>query len=172
MNPMKPLIAAMALVPAMALVTSGVTAEEEQAKGGFKLGVLTCQSDPDTQKNLVVHSSVQVSCELKYNNGKVEHYTGKSGVAAGVDLNWRRTDVLKYAVLSASQDTTPGAGALAGKFMGGKGSVTLGYGAGAGVLVGGSDTNLTLQPLALEGSKGLGVAAGVSFLTLEHKPAE
>jgi hypothetical protein len=31
---------------------------------------------------------------------------------------------------------------------------------------------LTLQPLALEGSKGLGVAARVSYLTLEHKPSE
>ncbi len=149
-----------------------VIAQEDPAKGGFKIGVLTCQSDPSTQKNLIVSSSVKVDCELKYNNGKADHYTGESGVAAGVDLNWKRTDVLKYAVLSASQDATPGAGGLAGKFMGGKGSVTLGYGAGAGVLVGGSDKNLTLQPLALEGSKGLGVAAGVSFLTLQHKPAE
>jgi hypothetical protein len=32
--------------------------------------------------------------------------------------------------------------------------------------------NLTLQPLALEGSKGLDVAAGISFLTLQHKPSE
>jgi hypothetical protein len=41
---------------------------------------------------------------------------------------------------------------------------------GASVLVGGSDTNLTLQPLALEGSKDLGVAAGISCSTLEHQP--
>ncbi len=149
-----------------------IIAEEEPTKGGFEIGVLTCISDPETQKNLIVSSSVMVDCELKYNNGKVERYTGKTGVGVGLDLNWERTDVLKYAVLAASQDTTPGAGALSGKFAGGKGSVTLGYGVGAGVLVGGSDTNLTLQPLALEGSKGLGVAAGISYLTLEHKPME
>jgi len=65
-----------------------------------------------------------------------------------LDLNWKRTDVLKHAVLAASQDVTPGAGALAGRFAGGKGSVTLGYGAGAGALVGGSDTDLTLPPSA------------------------
>ena len=51
-------------------------------------------------------------------------------------------------------------------------SVTLGYGGGAGALVGGSDSNLTLQPLALEGSKGLGVAAGASYLTPEHEPRD
>jgi hypothetical protein len=81
---------------------------------------------------------------------------------------------LKHLLMAtaASQDNTPGAGGLAGKFVGGKGSVTLGYGAGAGVLVGGSDRNLTLQPLALEGSKGLGVAGGVSYLTLEHKRSD
>lgn len=161
------------VVAGLALAAAyGVGAEEEPTEGGFEIGVLTCTSDPETQKNLLVSSSVAVDCELKYNNGQVEHYTGKTGVGVGLDLNWKRTDVLKYAVLAASQDTTPGAGALAGKFVGGKGSVTLGYGAGAGVLVGGGDTNLTLQPLALEGSTGLGIAAGVSYLTLEHRPAE
>jgi len=161
------------LAAAMSLAAiNPILAEEESAKGGFQIGMLTCTSDPETQKNLIVNSSVKVDCELKYNNGKVDHYTGDTGVAAGVDLNWKRTDVLKYAVLAASQDATPGAGALAGRFVGGKGSVTLGYGVGAGALVGGSDTNLTLQPLALEGSKGLGVAAGVSYLTLKHAPRE
>jgi hypothetical protein len=68
---------------------------------------------------------------------------------------------LKHLLMAtaASQDNTPGAGGLAGKFVGGKGSVTLGYAAGAGVLVGGSDRNLTLQPLALEGSKGWALPA-------------
>jgi hypothetical protein len=154
------------------LTLNGPALAEEATPGGFQVGTLTCTSAPGSQKNLIVASSVELDCELKYNDGKVDHYMGKSGVAAGLDLNWKRSDVLKYAVLSASQDTRPGAGALAGRFAGGKGSVTVGYGGGAGALVGGGDSNLTLQPLALEGSKGLGVAAGVSYLTLEHKPSE
>ncbi|MGD9299453.1 MAG: DUF992 domain-containing protein [Thiohalocapsa sp.] len=145
---------------------------EEPTPGGFQVGILTCSSAPESEENLIVASSVELDCELKYNNGKVDYYSGESGIAAGLDLNWKRSDVLKYAVLAASQDTTPGAWALAGRFVGEKGSVTLGYGGGAGALVGGGDSNLTLQPLALEGSKGLGVAAGVSYLTLEHKPSE
>jgi hypothetical protein len=160
------------MVTITTLAATGPTLAEEASPGGFQVGILTCSSTPESQKNLIVASSVALDCELKYNDGEVDYYSGKSGIAAGLDLNWKRSDVLKYAVLAASQDTTPGAGALAGRFVGGKGSVTLGYGGGAGALVGGSDSNLTLQPLALEGSKGLGVAAGVSYLTLEHKPSE
>ena len=167
MNRKEILIAAMTL----SLLAGGAFAEEEKAKGGFQLGILTCTSDPGTQKNLVLHSNVKVNCELQYNNGKVERYVGESGIAAGLDLNWKREDTLKYAVMAASQDTTPGAGSLAGRFVGGKGSVALGYGGGAGVLVGGGQSNLTLQPLALEGSKGFGIAGGVSYLTLEPAPA-
>lgn len=59
---------------------------------------------------------------------------------------------------SASQDTNPGPDALAGRFVGGKGSVTLCLGGGAGVLVGAGEQNPTLQPLMLETSKGLGIA--------------
>ncbi|NEX22479.1 DUF992 domain-containing protein [Thiorhodococcus mannitoliphagus] len=72
-----------------------------------------------------------------------------------------------YTVLAASQNTTPGAGALAGKFVGGKGSVSLGVGGGAGALVGAGKENLTLQPLTLEKSKGLEIAGGVRYLTLK-----
>jgi hypothetical protein len=61
-------------------------------------------------------------------------------------------------VHSASQDTNPGADALAGRFVGGKGSVTLGLGGGAGALIGAGAQNPTLQPLMLEASKGLGIA--------------
>jgi len=137
------------MVTITTLAATGPTMAEEASPGGFQVGILTCNSTPESQKNLIVASSVELDCELKYNNGEVDYYSGKSGIAAGLDVNWKRSDVLKYAVLAASQDTTPGAGALAGRFVGGKGSVTLGYGGGAGALVGGSDSNLTLQPLAL-----------------------
>jgi hypothetical protein len=158
-------IASLSLLGTAAIAADPAATPE--TKGGFQIGVLTCTSNPDTQKNRIINSKVEVDCELKYNNGKHERYVGETGIGVGLDLNWKREDTLVYAVLGASQDTTPGAGALAGKFVGGKGSVTLGVGGGAGVLVGGGTTNLTLQPLALEGSKGFGIAGGVSYLTLK-----
>jgi hypothetical protein len=151
---------------ACASLLAGATLAEETTTGGFQIGILTCVSNPETQQNRLVRSKVEVDCELKYNNGKLERYIGESGISVGVDLNWKREDKLTYAVIAATQDTTPGAGALVGKFVGGKGSVSLGVGGGAGVLVGGGRENLTLQPLMLEQSKGLGIAGGVSYLTL------
>ena len=103
---MKPEILLMVTITTLA--ATGPTIAEEASPGGFQVGILTCTSTPDSQKNLIVASSVELDCELKYNNGKVDHYSGKSGVAAGLDLNWKRSEVLKYAVLAASQDTTPG----------------------------------------------------------------
>ncbi|WP_295449295.1 DUF992 domain-containing protein [uncultured Thiodictyon sp.] len=163
MNVVKHLVVAASL----SLLGSAALAADPATPGGFEIGVLTCTSDAGTQENRIINSKVQVSCILKYNKGKQERYVGETGIGVGLDLNWKRNDTLVYTVLAGSQDTTPGAGALAGKFVGGKGSVTLGVGGGVGVLVGGSSTNLTLQPLTLEGSKGLGIAGGVSYLTLK-----
>jgi hypothetical protein len=158
----------------LALGTSAapLIAEEAKRNVGFKVGVLRCKSDPSTQKNLVVHSSVQVACEFEYNDGQVDHYTGESGIGVGVDLNWQRESELVYTVLAASQDATPGSGDLAGRFAGSKANVSLGVGGGARVLVGGSENRITLQPLALTTSEGLSIAGGVGFLTLKHAPSD
>jgi hypothetical protein len=43
----------------------------------------------------------------------------------------------------------------------------VGVGAGANVLVGGFNKSVTLQPVSIEGSVGLNVAAGVTSLTLQ-----
>ena len=164
-------IQTMIAATALSLV-AGLSFAEEEVPGGFELGVLTCVSDPDTQRNLIVNSKVKVDCEVEYATGATDLYVGESGIAAGIDLNWKRTDTLKYTIIAASRDTRPNSGALAGKYVGGKGSLTLGVGGGVGALVGGGEKNLTLQPLALEGSKGLGIAAGVSYLILKAAPAE
>lgn len=45
-------------------------------------------------------------------------------------------------------------------------SVSAGLGLGANVLVGGSSKQITLQPLSVEGSVGLNIAAGVAEIQL------
>jgi Protein of unknown function (DUF992) len=47
---------------------------------------------------------------------------------------------------------------------------TVGVGAGANVLVGGSSNQIALQPVSIEGSVGLNVAAGVAALSLTKTP--
>ena len=57
-------------------------------------------------------------------------------------------------------------GALAGEYVGASGDVGVGLGAGANVLVGGSNRSIALQPVSLEGSAAIDVVAGLSQLKL------
>jgi hypothetical protein len=43
-------------------------------------------------------------------------------------------------------------------------------GLGANVLVGGLDKSIALQPLSIEGNKGLNVAAGIGSISLKSAP--
>ena len=56
---------------------------------------------------------------------------------------------------------------LKGKYIGGKASASAGVGIGAAALVGGSNDNFGLNPLALEANQGVGVAGGLGFLYIE-----
>jgi hypothetical protein len=55
---------------------------------------------------------------------------------------------------------------LSGNYAGAQGSASVGVGVGANVLVGGSQNAVSLQPLSLQGSVGLNVAAGLQSLEL------
>jgi hypothetical protein len=56
--------------------------------------------------------------------------------------------------------------ALAGKYVGASGDASLGLGAGANVLVGGSHRSVALQPVSVTGNVGVNLALGVAGLTL------
>jgi len=65
----------------------------------------------------------------------------------------------------------PGAlapGTLSGGYAGATASGTVGVGVGANVLVGGNSRQITLQPLSVEGSVGLNVAAGIGSVELHY----
>jgi hypothetical protein len=57
-------------------------------------------------------------------------------------------------------------GALAGEYAGASAEATVGAGAGANVLVGGSNRTITLQPISVQGQVGLNLAVGVAGLNL------
>ena len=57
-------------------------------------------------------------------------------------------------------------GALAGRFIGASGDVSVGVGVGANVLVEGTRKSVSLQPLSLEGQVGVNLALGVAGMTL------
>lgn len=153
------------LAMAVALLTV-LAPPQAGAEGGVQLGILTCWKVPGSGMNLVISSSADVECEFASPYGK-ETYKGRSGIGIGLDLEWSAEKVIGYAVFGATSDVRMGSHSLAGKYVGGKVSATVGLGVGTQVLVGGGEKNITLQPLALEVSTGFGAAAGIGYLYLE-----
>jgi hypothetical protein len=110
---------------------------------------------------------VKVRCELRITGGGgdgIEHYRGETGIGFGIDLNFDRKTEMLYSVIT--KHYVAGSYELAGKYYGGGGSATAGIGAGAQVLVGGSNKRFSLKP-AFTGSEGAGIAAGFTYLYLE-----
>lgn len=154
------------LAACLGLLFAGLAASgPAHAQEGVRIGVLKCKTIPGTQVQMVIHSSVGLSCVFETPNG-TEKYKGESGIGLGVDLSWDRVESIAYAVISATKDYKMGSYSLTGEFFGAKASATAGVGAGAAVLVGGGKRNVTLQPLALETNTGVGVAGGVGYLFL------
>ncbi len=163
MNTYKHSIPGMVLAGVLLL---GLPLPDAMARGGIEIGVLSCNSVAGTRRNLLIHSTVDVRCVFKTPEGQ-ETYTGETGIGLGVDLNWNRTETTHFMVLGGTSDARLGAHSLAGTYVGGKASATVGVGVGAGALIGGGAKNISLQPLAIEGSSGLGVAGGLGYLILK-----
>jgi hypothetical protein len=136
------------------------------ATQGIQVGVLTCAVVPGSRMNLLVHSSADVECVYE-NHGKTESYRGETGIAIGLDAHFRANEKFAFAVVAASSDVTPGAMALAGRYVGGTLGASAGVGVTASALVGGGAKNVSLQPLALGAQTGVGASGGIGFLNLE-----
>lgn len=161
LNLVKSLTAMLAI--AFALSFNSAIAEE---KAGLEIGVLKCSVVPGSRVNLLIRSTADVSCTFN-NQGTLERYQGEAGIALGLDLSFKSDERMAFAVISATSNASPGSYSLAGKYVGGQAAAALGVGLGAKVLVGAGDQSLSLQPLALETSKGLGASAGIGFLYIE-----
>ena len=142
------------------------TPPKVEAASVVNVGVLTCKQIPGKSINLLIHSVAMVDCVFSNAAGK-EYYRGESGIGLGIDLEWNSSKSISYAVLSAGSDVRIGTHSLVGKYAGGMASASLGIGTGVQVLVGGGNDSISLQPLAIEGSTGIGAAAGLGYLYLE-----
>ena len=91
------------------------------------------------------------------------------GVGAKIELQIHTGRTISTRELHRHDMPTQGPpqGALAGTYGGASGSIALGVGVGANVLLGGSGRSVMLQPISVEGSVGIEVTLGVSALTLQ-----
>ncbi len=125
-------------------------------------GFLTCNVAGGF--GFIFGSTRDVVCTYATVDGRTDEYKGRID-KYGADIGYLSSAVMLWGVYS--QSTHLGAGSLAGDYAGVTGSATLGVGGGFQLLVGGSEKSVTLQPLSIEGNKGLNVAAGVMTLHLE-----
>ena len=116
----------------------------------------------------VITSRRALNCDYAPSNGGPhQHYLGTIS-RYGLDLGPQGPGRLTWDVVSLGGAVGPGA--LSGRYAGASASATVGVGVGANALVGGFDKSIALQPLSVEGVKGLNVAAGIGSISLHEAP--
>ena len=148
---------------AIAVTGLAITTTADAAPHGVRVGDLTC--NVASGWGFVFGSSKDLHCTYRGSNGRREHYTGAIS-KFGVDVGYTEGGVLVWGVFAPTSDMRKGA--LSGDYVGATAQVTAAYGAGANVLVGGFNKSFALQPLSVEGSKGLNVAAGIGSISLHE----
>jgi hypothetical protein len=156
--------AALLVGAATAFSQTPATPGTPQAAGrsGANVGSLTCNVAGGV--GFIFGSSKELSCLFTRTDGIAERYTGTIK-KFGVDIGFTKEAQIVWLVF-APGNIAPGA--LAGSYAGATASATVGVGAGANVLLGGSNKQITLQPVSVEGSVGLNVAAGIGAVDLVY----
>jgi hypothetical protein len=152
-----------ASIATVAAVAGGVMTVAAPAEAAYvKAGVLTCNVAPSI--GLIITQRKDLSCTFTPSSGAAERYAGslrKWGNAIGASGE----GVIVWAVLTAVSGAPPH-GALTGESGGASAEASLIVGAGANVLLGGSNSSFALQPLSVQGQIGLNFAVGISDLIL------
>jgi hypothetical protein len=153
---------------AAAAVAAILALANPAAAAGVKVGVLSCHVSSGW--GFIFGSSKDLHCNFSPSaRGMGERYVG-SVSKFGVDVGYTAGGVLVWDVFAPTAGYRRGA--LAGSYGGATASATVGIGAGANVLIGGSDRSFTLQPVSIEGNTGLNVAAGIGAITLHYEAPE
>ena len=127
-----------------------------------KSGLLTCNTSPSV--GFVVGGHQSLACQfMPLGPYPPENYTGEI-TTIGLDIGKNSGSALIWAVFMPTRGAQYGS--LSGNYGGVSGDVSLGIGAGANLLAGGSDNSITLQPFSVEASTGINLAVGVSGLVL------
>jgi hypothetical protein len=145
---------------AAALFLTGATAHA-QNKGGVNVGSLECKVAGGM--GFIFGSSKALDCVFARTDGTAERYAGTIK-KFGVDIGFTKEAHIIWLVFAPG---TLAKDALAGDYAGGGGSAAVGVGVGANAMIGGGAKNVTLQPVSVEGSVGLNVAAGVVAVELK-----
>jgi hypothetical protein len=131
-----------------------------QAASDVRVGTLTCNESGGW--GYIVGGSHRLRCTFN-GEGRSERYSGSIG-KYGVNVGYQSSGTLVWAVFAPTSDVHRGA--LRGHYAGATAGAAVGVGLSGNALVGGFDRSIMLQPVSVEGTTGLNVAAGVGTLTL------
>jgi hypothetical protein len=146
----------------LAAALAAFAATPATAQSGVKAGLLSCKLGPSI--GLIIGSRQHMHCSFAPDaGGPAESYTGTI-TRLGLDLGFRAGGVMGWGVFAPTSGLPHGA--LRGNYVGASGDASLGVGAGAKLLVGGSHRTISLQPLAVSGQAGVNLALGVAGLAL------
>ena len=123
-------------------------------------------SRPSINVRLIIWSEAEYTCTLTSTTEPSQSFRGTIN-KIGVDLTIDKIEAMAWRVVAATADTDPGA--IEGAYAGASADAAIGSGGGLRVLVGGSGDTITLQPLAVTGTEGVGVSAGIESFVLEHQ---
>lgn len=147
------------LVAATAWIAGSLVASAQS----IRAGTLTCEGQGSI--GLILGSRERLRCTYQPASGAPAIPFSGRITRIGLDLGIRGKSVLVWGVLASTREI-PG-DALVGEFVGAAADVSLGLGAGAQVLVGGTRRSIVLQPLSVKASVGVNLAAGVAGLRLQ-----
>lgn len=127
---------------------------------GINAGSLSCKVAGGP--GFVFGSTKGLTCIFARTDGVAERYDGVIK-RFGIDIGYTSEAQIVWLVVA------PGIiapGSLAGNYGGVAAQAAVAAGIGANVLVGGSDRQVTLQPVSVAGAAGLNVAGGLAEITL------
>ena len=137
------------------------SAPAARAQGGVRVGTLTCRVAGSA--GFVFGSSRGLDCVFAPSHRRRERYVGNIS-KFGVDIGYTPASVIVWGVIASTARLAPGS--LAGSYAGATAGASVGAGLGANALIGGSNSQIALQPVSVEAKRGLNLAAGIASLTL------
>jgi hypothetical protein len=152
----------------LALITAAIaatllawSADAQQPMNRVRVGVLECRGGASI--GFVVGSVTNLGCVLRVEGLPEDRYVATIR-KVGLDIGITQETALAWGVFAPVAQLAPGD--LTGTYAGAQGSASLGVGVGGNVLVGGSNNTIALQPLSVQGSVGINLAAGLESLEL------
>jgi Protein of unknown function (DUF992) len=149
------------IIAGIAATLLASSADAQQPMNRVQVGVLECRGGASI--GFIVGSVTNLGCVLRIEGVAEDRYIATVR-KVGLDLGITQETALAWGVFAPVAQLAPGD--LTGTYAGAQGSASLGVGVGGNVLVGGSNNTIALQPLSVQGSVGINLAAGLESLEL------